>query len=342
MAFLLKTAIAAAFLASALGAEIETAGGNVNVRVARAKEFRATRDMEQVASLFAVKTDVDKMKDDMKSAQSAMEFNKLMAPYVGGSISRIDTLVQATADVQASFKTVNEKMDQVAKDSKSASASQTDTLNKKIAALESTNSKLTTKIASDQKTFQAAVDKSVKDKLAAIEEKMTKLTKDTAAAIAKGSDDKMSSVVPTWMGGHIGGHLGGSGWFNMGRLDFTNAPNHLKRVSNQIEVLSTGIYNMHFRGLAHGGWRHCHYRFRIGSKYITSSTHHWVPGTWEQVTLEETYVVRKGQKIGLYCHGCSHCFHGSSQNDVAVYDRLSIKYVGQVGDKCSGPFCKGN
>jgi len=94
MALLLKTALAAAFLASALAAEISTDDGHVNVRVSRAKEFRATRDMEQTASLFKVMEDVATIKDQMKGASNAIEFNKLLSPYVGTSINRIDGLTK--------------------------------------------------------------------------------------------------------------------------------------------------------------------------------------------------------------------------------------------------------
>jgi hypothetical protein len=317
--------------------QVKTNDGNLLFRVPRAKDLRAERSVEQSASLFAVMQQVDEL------AQKAKVTDALLTtlPYVGSSIKRIDTLVQDTADVKASFKTINEKMAQVAKDSKAASATQTDTLNKNIAALKSTNEKMATKIASDQKTFQDAVDKSVKDKLAAMtkdaDAKNAKLAKDTAAAIAKAS----SSVSPMWVGGHVGSHLRG-GWLNMGRLDYTNAPNHLKRNSHWIEVLHTGIYNMRMTGIAHGGWCHQHWKWQVGGKWITDSSHHYIPGTWQHVELEETFVVKKGQKIGLHVNSCGHAaLHGSNQNNPQVYNRITIKFEGDVGDKCTGPFCKG-
>jgi len=316
--------------------EMRSDGSNVVFRVPRAKDLRAERSVEQSASLFAVVQQVEELGQKAKVSDALLT----TLPYVGDSIRRIDTLVKETATVTASFKTVNEKMDQVAKDAKTASALQTDKLNSEITALKKTNGELATKIANDQKTFQDAVDKSVKDKLAAIETKMTQLTKTTAAAIAKGSDTKANAIVPMWVGGHSGGHARGSAWFNMGRLDFTNAPNHIKRSGQYLEVLHTGIYNMRVRILAHGGWQHCHYRFRVGSKYITSSSHHWTPSTWDHIELEETWVVKKGQKVSLYTQ-CNYAIHGSSQNQHEVYNRLTLKYVGEVGDKCNGPFCKG-
>jgi len=333
----LAVAAASATAADVTSPEMKTDEANIVFRVPREKDLRVERSVEQSASLFGVMQQVEAL------AQKAKVSDALLTtlPYVGDSIKRIDTLVKDTATVTASFKTIRQDMDQVAKDAKAASASQTDTLNKEITALKKTNSDQANKITEDQKTFKAAVDKSVKEKLAAIEEKMAKLTKDTAASIAKGSDTKANSVTPMWVGGHVGGHLRGGGWFNMGRLDFHNAPNHLKRNSYQIEVLHTGIYNMHARILAHGGWQHCHYRFRIDNKYITSSTHDWLPGTWDHVELEETFVVKKGQKISLRTDGCNYAIHGSGQNQYDVHNRIAIKFVGEIDSKCTGPFCKG-
>lgn len=308
------------------------------MRVARAAEFRATRDMEQVASLFAVKEDVDTLKDDFKGAQSAMEFNKLLAPYVGNSINRIDDLnkdVAATkSKVDSISSAVDTKVTALAKQLGDDAKKRADDMDKKLALLTAANDKLKKDLEAAQSKASTDLEKMVDAKLKTADEKTTK-----ALAVVSSA---MSSKRGIWIGGTT--HTYRRGWrdFEYNRLEVDSAaPFFTRRSNTRFRASKTGIYKMIFEGITHGGWCHNHAEWRVANKQVAGTAHWYTPGTWQTSHYETTVVIKAGQDFWFRIYGCNYATHSASQNNINAHNKIFIEYMGEVSDKCSGPFCKG-
>jgi len=336
MALLLKTAIAAAFLASAIGAEIETAAGNVNVRVARAKEFRATRDMEQTASLFAVKEDVDTLKDDFKGAQSAMEFNKLLAPYVGNSINRIDDLNKDMAATKSKVdgisSAVDKKVAALAKQLGDDAKKRADDMEKKMALLTAANEKL-------KKDLEAAQSKVSTDLGKKVDDLSTKVNADVKKSIDEVKKGMADVPIHMWSG-YPRSHNRGSGWANL-NLDYTEfdslAPYAKKISATHFQIQKNGLYKFEVNMMMHTSSRgHSGYQINVGGYWVNDRTHTYAY-SWKQHTHTVWWPCKAGQtvysRVYVSNSGDPYKWHQTK------HSRFQMTYVGQYGSKCSGGRC---
>ena len=66
-----------------------------------------------------------------------------------------------------------------------------------------------------------------------------------------------------------------------------------------------------------------------------------IPNNWDLINTQETFYVKKEQKINIRVYGCGYAIHGSQQNNLHSHNRFTLQYIGQPAASCKGPFCKG-
>lgn len=330
-------ALAACASAAADGPVFTTKDGELNLRVKRATDLRVTRDIEQTAALFDVQTDVQTLTSDMTTVKAFVEGFSFAGGAIGTSIGRIDALVQTAADNKATLESQSTTLDGKISDLKAEVATSLDDadtdLKAQLAAMAAENEALKVKLASDGTAQAAAVTKALAEAATATDVKV--------AALTQKLEEMKPKPLSLFVGGVSGSHRrSGTHDFTPSRVDFDSLAPWAKREGRGFTVLQDGVFEFQMRALTHGGWCHHHIRIYINDKAVHGASHDYVPGTWQQIDTTEIYTMKAGQKLHATLSGCNYAFHGSSQNEKSPHNKMSFRYIGQVSEACSGPFCK--
>jgi hypothetical protein len=297
---------------------------------------RVSRDVEQTAALFSIQSDVKTLSVDMSNVKTFVNTMNMVGSSIGSSLNRLDGLVQNAADNKASLAAQKKALDEKIADLKTNVAvsleDTTDTLTEKLAAMTAASAELKAQVAADAVKQTNTLNKMVTDKTTEMDAKLTKL--ETAIK------SKKKGPLAIFVGGKLGGHKR-SGWhdFVPDRIDYDSGAPYFKREGKGFKIMKKGTYELYVRVLTHGGWCHHHIAIYIDNQQVQDNTHHYVPGTWQQMQTHETYTMKAGSDIRVRIYGCNYAWHGSSQNARGAYNRMTFQYIGQVSDSCTGPFC---
>lgn len=322
----------------AQGPSLNSDNGNLATTLPPNKDFVANRCAEEQTSIFELRKQVNDLSARLSAVQPILDTLGLVATSIG----RIDSVVADIAKARAELDTQKiEVRDQLAD-------------NKKSMDLQLASEK------SRMDALAAAIRKDASDDRSSMRTEMNALSQSNAVAISKMQSDSAalrtsitntvdtkikaleeSNDVSVWVGGSRRSTRRGTHHFNLDRVDLDSSGPYFKVSGNYMTALREGVFNIHWRILAHGGWCHNHMRFYIDGKQVNGDTHHYISGTWWQQNTEETLTLKAGQRLHMTISGgCHYTLHGSNQNQPYVHNRVTFRYLGKTATTCKGPFCK--
>jgi hypothetical protein len=284
-----------------------------------------------------LQNDVEQLNTDMKDAKTFINAMDFVGSNIGSSIVRVDNLVHTSAANTAEVKEMKDGTDGKIADLKSevtrSLTDSTDSLQDKLDKMTAENVALKAKVAFDAAAQTATLNKMVAEKTTAMDAKIATLTKFV-------DDIDMGDTLGIFVGGNRKYAHGGTHTFNLDRVDYNSAAPYFKVEGDGFKIQKSGVYEMAWRVLSHGGWCHAHMRVYIDGRQVNGATHHYIPGTWQDMHIHETFTMEAGQRIHTTVSACGHAWHPSTQNNNKAHNRMMFRYIGQVGKDCKGPFCK--
>jgi len=317
-------------------------------------QLDATRDTKDSVSLFTLRDEVEKMKQNiftLDGAKTMLLQTEAMANNAQVSFDRLATVNADSAQILGSLKAVE---NQIAKEHETAKGVIDDALLDTAARIKDVEDKLASKVRDNAALLSTLEDSTasvsqMQDAIAA----MTDATAQMTGSINTQVDAKIAAVSENldglkevnrhiWSGGAKRTHQSG-GWhdFQYDREEFNTAAPYFKKESNErMKVLIDGIYHMSWTWMGYCHWSHRHAQMYVNGQNLNSNMHMW-SNSWQTNHVAITWRVQANHQLWLRVYACNHAWHGS--NNIDSYNRFRMEYLGEFPkDKCEGVACRGH
>eukprot|EP00040_Diaphanoeca_grandis_P018005 m.94691 g.94691 ORF g.94691 m.94691 type:complete len:365 (+) comp26747_c0_seq1:59-1153(+) len=309
---------------------------NLNIRLPRDASMTLTR--RQTVDV----TDLETRVDTLESNAEILAYKATMNA-TSGMMSQVVGSLVTMQNTQTDFeKTLEEKLDDSFSTMQTTMLGLSDAVKSNM-TLYSQN--LDQQFATTKQALLKSVDKEIdainKSTTASISGMMQQIAT-LSQSVATLTKDLTSSAETAIFIGGTRNSLTTSGWFEfpVNREELNAGGSMFVKEGSRFKALKAGFFRLEYGGIMHGGWCHNHLEIWIDNFRIRDSTHEYVPGTWQNVAVEASYYMKAGQKMWLrYYRGCGYAAHGSTSYN--AHNRLTFRFLGTKGAKCTGQYCNG-